>query len=239
MSSKSIIYLIPSVIAEAAFETIPVYIIEAVKECKIIFAEDERTARRFLKGIYKEIVIDDYEWFPIHKAEADQVTILKQKINEQKNIAIISEAGCPGIADPGQLLVRAAQQMNVTVKPLVGPSSILLSLMASGLNGQQFQFNGYLPIDSHERLKKIKELEEESAKKKCTQIFIETPYRNNQIIEAILKVCKPGTQLCIAAELTSTKEFIKTKSIEEWRKEKIDMHKRPVIFLLLAGEKRF
>jgi 16S rRNA (cytidine1402-2'-O)-methyltransferase len=237
MLSKSIIYLIPSVIAEGAFEAIPVYIIQAVKDCQVIFAEDERTARRFLKSIYKEIVIDDYEWFTIHKTEIEQVTILKQKINEQKNIAIISEAGCPGVADPGQLLVRAAQQMNVIIKPLVGPSSILLALMASGLNGQQFQFNGYLPIESHERLTRIKELEEESGKKKCTQIFIETPYRNNQIIEAILKICKPGTQLCIAAELTSSKEFIKTKSIEEWRKEKVDMHKKPVIFLLMAGDR--
>jgi len=237
MSSKSIIYLIPSVLSETAFETIPTYIIEAVKNCQVIFAENERTARRFLKSIYKEIVIDDYEWFTIHKVEAEQATIFKQKIKEQKNIAIISEAGCPGIADPGQLLVKAAQEMNVTVKPLVGPSSILLALMASGLNGQSFQFSGYLPIESHDRLNKIKDLEEESARKKCTQIFIETPYRNNQIIDAIVKVCKPNTQLCIAAELTSNNEFIKTKSIEEWRKEKIDMHKKPVIFLLLAGER--
>ncbi len=237
MSSKSIIYLIPSVISETSFETIPLYIIEAVKSCKVIFAENERTARRFLKSIYREMIIDDYEWFAIHKIEADQVAIFKQKIKEQKNIAIISEAGCPGIADPGQLLVNAAQKMNVTVTPLVGPSSILLALMASGLSGQQFKFNGYLPIESHNRLNKIKELEEESARKTCTQIFIETPYRNNQIIVAILKTCKPGTRLCIAAELTSNKEFIKTKSIEEWKKEKIDMHKKPAIFLLMAEER--
>ena len=150
MTSKSIIYLIPSVLSETAIETIPPYIIEAVKNCQVIFAENERTARRFLKSICKEIVIDDYEWFTIHKAEAEQLSVFKQKIKEEKNIAIISEAGCPGIADPGQLLVHAAQQMNVTVKPLVGPSSILLALMASGLNGQQFQFTGYLPIESVE-----------------------------------------------------------------------------------------
>lgn len=235
MFSKSIVYLIPSVLSETALHTIPQYIIEAVKNCRVIFAENERTARRFLKGICKEIVIDDYEWFNIHKIEAEQVTVFKQKMKEQKNIAIISEAGCPGVADPGQLLVATAQQMNVAIKPLVGPSSILLALMASGLNGQQFQFNGYLPISSHDKLDKIRELEEESARKKCTQIFIETPYRNNQIIEAILKVCRPRTQLCIAAELTSEREFIKTKSIEDWRKEKIDMNKKPVIFLLMAG----
>ena len=228
------IFLIPSVLDESATEAIPHYVIACIKNCQVIFAENVRTVRRFLKSICKEIVIDDYEWFTIHKAEAEQISVFKQKIKEEKNIAIISEAGCPGIADPGQILVKAAHEMNIRVKPLVGPSSILLALMASGLNGQQFQFTGYLPIELHERINKIKELEEESAKKNCTQIFIETPYRNNQIIEAVLKICKPSTQFCIAAELTSGKEFIKTKSILEWRKEKIDMHKKPAIFLLMA-----
>lgn len=234
MTSKSIVYLIPSFLSEDSRETIPPYVIDAVKDCKIIFAENERTARRFLKSICKEIVIDDYEWHTIHKAEAEQIAIFKQKIKEEKNIAIISEAGCPGIADPGQILVHAAQQMDVTVKPLVGPSSILLALMASGMNGQQFQFVGYLPIDVQPRTNKLKELEEESVRKKCTQIFIETPYRNNQMFEAILKNCKPSTQLCVASELTSKNEFVKTRSISEWRNHKIDLHKKPVIFLLLA-----
>ncbi len=220
--------------SEDAIETIPVYIIDAIKNCKVIFAENERTARRFLKSICKQIVIDDYEWHTIHKAETEQLAVFTQKIKEEKNIAIISEAGCPGIADPGQILVYAAQQMNVTVKPLAGPSSILLALMASGMNGQQFQFAGYLPIDAQQRITKLKELEEESARKKCTQIFIETPYRNNQLLEVILKICKPSTQLCIASELTSKKEFIKTKSITGWKGEQIDLHKKPVIFLLLA-----
>ncbi len=234
MTSKSIIYLIPSFLSEDSIDTIPPYIIDAVKDCKVIFAENERTARRFLKSICKEIVIDDYEWFTIHKAEAEQLTVFKQKIKEEKNIAIISESGCPGIADPGQILVHAAQQMNITVKPLVGASSILLALMASGMNGQQFKFVGYLPIDTQQKIFKIKEMEEESARKKCTQIFIETPYRNNQLLEALLKTCKPSSQLCVAAELTSKNEFIKTRSISEWRIEKIDLHKKPVIFLLLA-----
>ena len=234
MTSKSIVYLIPSFLSEDSVDTIPVYIIDVIKNCKVIFAENERTARRFLKSICKEIVIDDYEWFTIHKAEAEQIAMFKQKIKEEKNIAIISEAGCPGIADPGQLLVQAAQQLNVTVKPLVGPSSILLALMASGMNGQQFQFVGYLPIDTQQRTSKLKELEEESVRKKCTQIFIETPYRNNQLLETILKTCKPTTQLCIASELTSKNEFIKTRSIAEWRNEKIDLHKKPVIFCLLS-----
>ena len=168
---KSIVYLVPSFISENAIDTIPVYIIDAVKNCKVIFAENERTARRFLKSICKEIVIDDYEWHTIHKAESEVLSIFKQKIKEDKNIAIISEAGCPGIADPGQILVNAAQQMNVVVKPLVGPNSILLALMASGMNGQQFQFVGYLPIDNNERIIKIKELEEESRKKKMHTNF--------------------------------------------------------------------
>ena len=231
---SSIVYLVPCVLDEAATQTIPLYIIDAIKDCQVIFAENERTARRFFKSIYKEMVIDEYEWHTIHKAEDEQKNIFRQRITEGKNIAIISEAGCPGIADPGQILIDVAQQMNAIVKPLVGPSSILLALMASGMNGQQFQFVGYLPIDNGERLKIIKELEIESQKKNCTQIFIETPYRNNQLIEVLLKTCKPTTKICIAAELTSANEYVKTKTVGDWRKEKTDFHKKPVIFLLLA-----
>lgn len=228
------IYLVPSVLDELAIQTIPTYIIAAVKDCQVIFAENERTTRRFLKSIYKEIVIDDYEWFTIHKAEEEQKNSFRQKIKEGKNIAIISEAGCPGIADPGQILIELAQQLNVAVKPLVGPSSILLALMASGMNGQQFEFAGYLPIDNSERMKALKEMELTSQKKHSTQIFIETPYRNNQMIETLLKTCKPSTKLCIAAELTGVNEFVKTKTIADWQKEKTDFHKKPVIFLLQA-----
>jgi 16S rRNA (cytidine1402-2'-O)-methyltransferase len=226
------VYLIPSFLADEALETIPSYVLTAIKDCQVIFAENERTARRFLKSICKEIVIDDFEWYAIHKAEQEQINSFRQKINEEKNIAIISEAGCPGIADPGQILVHEAQRLNVTVKPLVGPSSILLALMASGLNGQHFSFTGYLPIDNIERNEKLKRLEEDSIKTNCTQIFIETPYRNNKMLETILRICKPGTQLCIASELTSPNEYVKTKTIAEWKKEKIDLHKKPVIFLI-------
>jgi len=230
----STIYLIPTVLDEMATHTIPLYIIDAVKDCQVIFAENERTARRFLKSICKEIVIDDYKWFTIHKVEEEQKQAFRESITGNKNIAIISEAGCPGIADPGQLLIELAQQMNATIKPLVGPSSILLALMASGMNGQQFEFVGYLPIDNAERVKAIKEMEITSQKKNSTQIFIETPYRNDQLIETILKTCKPGTRFCIAAELTGANEFIKTKTIAEWKKEKTGFHKKPVIFLLMA-----
>lgn len=232
--TKSTVYLIPSVLAETAIHTIPPYIIDAVKNCQVIFAENERTARRFLKSICREIVIDQYEWFTVHKNENEQINIFKEKISAGKNIAIISEAGCPGVADPGQVLIAAAQSMNVVVKPLVGPSSILLALMASGMNGQSFEFAGYLPIDNGERVQKIKELEQSSKKNNSTKIFIETPYRNNQLIETILKTCLPTTRFCIASELTDANEHIQTKTILDWKKEKTDFHKKPVIFLLHA-----
>ncbi|MEO6637077.1 MAG: SAM-dependent methyltransferase, partial [Ginsengibacter sp.] len=142
------VYLIPSFLSEDAVETIPPYVMNAIKDCHVIFAENERTARRFLKSMDREIVIDDYEWHTIHKAEKEQVNTFSQRIKEGKNIAVISEAGCPGIADPGQILIQEAQKMNVVIKPLVGPSSILLARMASGLDGQRFCFEGYLPIDN-------------------------------------------------------------------------------------------
>jgi 16S rRNA (cytidine1402-2'-O)-methyltransferase len=233
------VYLIPSLLHDEGVNAIPSYIIDAVKHCQVFFVENERTARRYLKKLWKvclpgqEIVIDDYEWYTV--SDTSQLSdTFKQKIKEGKNIGIISEAGCPGVADPGQVLVAIAQEMNVEVKPLVGPNSILLALMASGMNGQQFQFTGYLPIDNHERNKAIKELEAESKKKNSTQIFIETPYRNNQMLEALLKNCNPVTRLCIAVDLTGNTEWIKTKTIADWKKEKVDLHKRLVIFLLLG-----
>jgi 16S rRNA (cytidine1402-2'-O)-methyltransferase len=229
------IYLIPCVLAEDASETIPPYVIDAVKKCQVIFAENERTARRFLKMMDKTIVIDDYEWFAIHKAEAEQLQQFTQKIKEEKTIAIISEAGCPGIADPGQILIAAAQKLHCTIKPLVGPSSILLALMASGMNGQQFEFVGYLPIDNGERIKKIKELELSSQKNNSTKIFIETPYRNNPLMESLTKACADKTMLCVAVNITATNEHIKTQNIAEWKKKMPELHKQPAIFLLYAG----
>ncbi len=232
---KNKVYCIPTFLDEEAIETIPAYILSAVLDCQVFFVENERTARRYLKQISKEIIIDNYEWFTIHKAEAEVQNIFREKIKEEKNIGIISEAGCPGVADPGQLLVHVAQQMNVPVKPLVGPSSILLALMASGMNGQQFSFAGYLPIDNAAKIKAIKELETASQKNNSSQIFIETPYRNNQLIETLLKTCKATTQLCIAVDITGKNEWIKTHTIAEWQKLKTDIHKRPAIFLLYCG----
>ena len=208
--------------------------LDAVRRCTVFFVENERSARRFLKSIWKEMVIDDYKWFAIHKAEAEVKNQFAQFLKDGVNIGIISEAGCPGVADPGQILVGVAHANNAEVVPLVGPSSILLALMASGLNGQQFQFVGYLPIDNAQRMKALKNLEGESLKKNCTQIFIETPYRNNQLFETIVKICNPGTMLCVAVELTSENEWVKTKPVSEWKQSPPDLHKKPTVFLLLA-----
>ena len=228
------LYLIPTVLYEDAIETIPPYILDAVKDCSVFFVEQEKTARRFLKKLWREMIIDNYQWFAIHKAEAEVKKQFIQLLQEGKNIGIISEAGCPGIADPGQILVEAAQNIGVTIKPLVGPSSILLALMASGMNGQCFQFHGYLPIDGTERKKKIRELEADSSKRNCTQLFIETPYRNNALINDILQSCKPETKLCMAVDITAETESIKTKPIRQWKQDQPDIHKRLAIFLLQA-----
>ena len=228
------LYLIPAVLHEEALETIPPYILDAVKDCQVFFVENDKTARRFLRKLWKEMVIDDYQWFIIHKAEEEVKQQFLQLLKSGKNIGIISEAGCPGVADPGQILVEAAHQQKVTVKPLVGPSSILLALMASGMNGQCFQFHGYLPIDSLERKKKIKELEADSQKRNCTQIFIETPYRNNPLIKEVLDSCKEETRFCIAVDITASSENIRTQPIKKWKQEVPDIHKRLAIFLLHA-----
>ena len=228
------VYLIPAFLDEENLQTIPAYVTDAVKECTAFFVENERSARRYLKQLWREMAIDQYEWHAIHKAEEAVKETFKKLLRQGAVIGIISEAGCPGIADPGQVLVGAAQELGAVVKPFVGPSSILLALMASGMNGQSFRFTGYLPIDTTLRIKSLKDLESESYKKQCTQVFIETPYRNNQLIETICSTCQPNTKLCIAADLTGAGEFIQTKSIAEWKKNKPDIHKRPAIFCLMA-----
>ena len=233
--TTSIVYLIPAFLDEEVTEVIPAYVLEAVRSCQVFFTENERSARRYLKSLWKEMPINEFQWHTIHKAEEEIQQEFLQALRANKNIGIISEAGCPGVADPGQILVSRAQQEGARVKPLVGPSSILLALMASGMNGQQFQFSGYLPIDQAERMKAIRELEKESERKNLTQIFIETPYRNNQLLEILLKVCKPSTRLCIAANLTSKNESVRTRSIEAWKKAPPELHRQPAIFCLHAG----
>ncbi len=237
MASAAIgqVLLIPTFLDEGNLEVLPAYILDAVKSCQVFFVENERSARRYLKQLWKEMIIDNYEWHTIHKAEDELRDRFKKLLQRGTTIGILSEAGCPGVADPGQLLVAVAQNMGAMVKPLVGPCSILLALMASGMNGQQFRFNGYLPIDSNERIKSLKDMEAESLRTKATQIFIETPYRNNQMLDTILKTCMPFTRLCIAVDITGSAEAIITKPIIDWKKNIPNINKRPAIFLLYAG----
>jgi 16S rRNA (cytidine1402-2'-O)-methyltransferase len=226
------VFLIPTVLAEGQMQSIPAYVKDAVQQCQVFFVENERTARRFLKLLWKEMVIDNYAWHIIHKAEPQVLDQFAQAAKDGYTIGIISEAGCPGVADPGQVLVARAHELGATVKPLVGPSSLLLALMASGMNGQHFRFNGYLPIDAAQRRKAIARLEEMALRDDCTQLFIETPYRNDQLLSDILQTCRAATRLCIAADLTASSEFVQTHSIADWHKKKPALHKRPAIFIL-------
>ena len=234
MTPGATVYLIPSFLDEEGMDALPAYLLHAVQEAEVFFVENERSARRFLKKIWKEMDIDRYPWFVIHKAEETLRQEFLRQIKMGKRIAILSEAGCPGIADPGQILVAAAQEAGVSVKPLVGPSSILLALMASGMNGQHFQFHGYLPIEVTERLHRIKELESLSRREGSAQLFIETPYRNQSMMDSLLKTCSGTTRLCIAVNLTGKDERIQTRTIETWRKAIPDIQKKPAIFILQA-----
>jgi 16S rRNA (cytidine1402-2'-O)-methyltransferase len=234
MTTRAVVYLIPTVLDEEGMESLPAYISLAVKEAEVFFVENERSARRFLKKLWKEMDIDSYRWFVMHKSEDLVKQEFLQQIQLGKKIAILSEAGCPGIADPGQILVAAAQAAGALVKPLVGPNSILLALMASGMNGQHFQFHGYLPIETTERSRCLKELEIISRKENSAQIFIETPYRNLSLLDSILKTCHNETRLCIAVNLTGKSESIQTKTMDAWRKAIPDIYKQPAIFILQA-----
>lgn len=228
------LFLIPAPLSDHDLEAIPAYVRDAVRSCALFFVEDERTARRYLKKLWPEMVIDQFEWYRIDPKESAQKAILLDALKQGKHAGVLSEAGCPGIADPGAQLVSWAQEAGYTVKPLVGPSSILLALMASGMNGQSFCFHGYLPVKEPERTAKIREMESESGRRGVTQIFIETPYRNQAIIEALLQACRPGTRLCIAADITGQTENIRTMPIAAWKQEKPSLGKVPAIFLLMA-----
>ncbi len=229
------VYLIPCFLAEDAQQTIAPHVLTCIKSCDIIFAENLRSARRYFKALDKNIDIDSFTWFPIQKIEKEQIAAFKNAMQANKTIGIVSEAGCPGIADPGQILVQQAQLCGYPVVPLTGPSSILLALMASGMNGQQFEFCGYLPIDTAERINQIKLLENSSAKNNSTKIFIETPYRNNALFETLVKNCQPNTLLCVAKNITANTESILTKKIAEWKTNAPQLHKELAIFLLYAG----
>ena len=226
------VFLLPMILHEEGFEALPSALVQWIQQCDAFFVEEEKTTRRFFKKVWKEMVIDHYQWYPIHNMEEEQIDVFKKLLLQGKNIGIIAEAGCAGVADPGQLLVAAAQEMGVSVKPYTGPSSLLLSLMASGFNGNLFQFHGYLPIDATERRKKIQAIEADAIQRNCTQLFIETPYRNNQLLETILSTCKPSTKLCIGVDITGPKESIVTATIKVWKTKIPQLHKRPVIFLI-------
>ena len=234
MNKNATVYLIPTILTENGNQTIPHYVLDAIKVCEVFFVENEKTTRRYFKTLWKEMVIDNYHWHTIHHAENEVKNKFIDAIKANKTIGIVSEAGCPCVADPGQILVDVAHENKAKIVPLVGPSSILLALMASGLNGQNFQFVGYLPIDSFERKKRIKELENYSSANNSTQIFIETPYRNNQMFKDIIQTCKPQTKLCVAVDLTSNQEHIVSKTIAKWQQTNLDIHKKPTIFLFLA-----
>ncbi len=233
------IYLIPSSLGEERLESVwPEGNRDIINKLRIFIVENLRTARRFLKQAGYKQLIDDTTFYVLNKhTSAEEYSRFLQPALTGNSIGLLSEAGCPCIADPGQVIVHRAHELGIQVKPLTGPSSIMLALMGSGMNGQHFQFHGYLPIHKESRDKKIKELEAESQRTGTTQIFMEAPYRNNSLTESILRLCKARTRLCVAAELTMPDEYIHTKTIGSWRKAKMtDLHKRPAIFLIHAGK---
>ncbi len=230
------LYLIPTTLGDnEPLEVLPISIKRAIENIDYYIVENEKTARRSIKKIssgksqpkLKIEIINKY-------TEAQEIPSFLDPCLAGHDIGILSEAGCPGIADPGAEVVRIAHQKGIQVIPLVGPSSIFLALMASGMNGQNFAFNGYLPIDSSDRKKSLKQMEKISKEQQQSQIFIETPYRNDKLLAEMLKTLSGQTRLCIACDITLSNEFIRTKSITDWKKSPVDLHKRPAIFIVQA-----
>ncbi|MGD1843099.1 MAG: SAM-dependent methyltransferase [Thermonemataceae bacterium] len=228
------VYLIPTLLAPNTHDKVlTVQVEEMIQQIKYFFVENVRTARRFISSLKLGIVIENLHFIELHKKTTiADIQKEAQIVFKGQDVGILSEAGCPAIADPGHLLVAWAHKRDVQVIPLIGASSILLALMASGFNGQQFVFHGYLPIKANERTKALQQIEKEAYKKKQTQIFMETPFRNNQLFNSLLKTCSASTKLCIASNLTSQQEFIKTRTINDWKKQLPDLHKQPTLFLL-------
>lgn len=232
---KPVVYLVPAPIAAGAVQALPPEVLQRTGTLLHYFAEDLRTARRLIKVLHPARVIEQISFAEMNNNVPPDKQMFRKWIAAGHSIGIMSEAGCPGIADPGAELVALAHSMGVKVVPLTGPSAILLSLMASGLNGQSFAFNGYLPVKEPFRSKRIKELEARSAKEQQTQAFIETPYRNNPLLADLLKNCAPVTRLCIALDINGEKEFIRTLSIADWKKDTPHLEKAPAVFLLLGA----
>jgi 16S rRNA (cytidine1402-2'-O)-methyltransferase len=233
---KGVLYLVPSSIAEETQQTvIPEHVRQALPGIRHFLAEDIRTARRFLSSLKLYASIEPLQFEVLNKdTKPAELKALFQPLLEGHNLGVISESGCPGVADPGALAVKYAHEQGIQVAPLVGPSSLLLALMGSGLNGQRFTFHGYLPIDSREAAAAIKTLEKESQSRRQTQLFIETPYRNNAMLKNLLQNLQDDTLLCIAVDLTGKEESIKTLPVSKWKNLRPELPKVPAVFLFLA-----
>lgn len=232
---ETALYLLPVTLGDTLVSSVlPAYNKEIILGLKHFIVEDVRSARRFLKKVDSSIVIDELTFYPMGKhASNDVFASYLKPLQQGIPMGMLSEAGCPAVADPGSDVVAIAQRKGLRVIPLVGPSSMILAVMASGFNGQSFAFNGYLPINPGERIQKIKHLEQKVYQEHQTQLFIETPYRNGKMIEDLLHTCKPSTRLCIAAGITCAEEYIRTKTIKEWKSETLpDLSKIPAIFLI-------
>ena len=228
------LYLLPVTLGDTPVEKVlPSYNREIILQIRHFIVEDVRSARRFLKKVDRDINIDELTFYPLNKhTSPEAISGYLKPLQEGNSMGVISEAGCPAVADPGADVVAIAQRKNLKVVPLVGPSSIILSVMGSGFNGQSFAFHGYLPIEPGERQKRLKELEQRVYSEHQTQLFIETPYRNNKMLEDILKACRPQTKLWVAANITCEGEYIKTKTVQEWKGHLPDLSKIPCIFLI-------
>lgn len=226
------IYLIPTVLApDTQLLTLSPQVIDTISGLSKFYVEDVRTARRFISSLSLGIDIPSLRFFELNK-NTPEAHVAHEMKKERGNVGIMSEAGCPGVADPGSVAVKLAHQMGWKVVPIVGPNSMLLALMASGFSGQSYAFNGYLPIEKDRRVAEIKRLEELVLTKSQTQIFMETPYRNNQVMESLIAHCKPTTMICVATNITAQDEFIQTKTAEKWKNAVPDLHKKPTIFLI-------
>lgn len=231
--NKGKLYLIPTILSDYTQEAVlPNSINNYIKKINIFIVENLRTARRHIKKAVPKKDIDNITFYPYGKHDTLNLEDFLAHILNGQDVGLLSEAGLPCIADPGSKVVKYAHDFHIEVVPLVGPSSILLALMASGMNGQNFAFTGYLPINTKEKTKTIKQLELLAKRTGQTQIFMETAYRNHQLLDALKAKCNNKTRLCIAANLTSANEFIQTKTIEEWKQTKVNIHKQPAIFLI-------
>jgi len=232
---KGKLYLIPNLLGDSDLSQLNPQLKILLPQLKFYAVENLKIARRFLKKVDKQINIDELTFFEINEDQSieTQIEFLNNAVIGN-DIGLLSDAGMPAIADPGESLILFAHQYRIQVVPLVGPNSMLLALMASGLNGEQFTFHGYLPIPQNERNKKLKQLEQQSLQQQAAQIFMETPYRNNQMLASILKSCKADTYLCIASNITLPSEKILTMPISQWKKGKYDFHKQPAVFIIQA-----